>query len=323
LKEFLSIELLERFNSNLKSSCCVKECGYNNTPWELLFKWINGLPLLLIAHSDEYCWCGSSTMTHEWDLLVATFNAHNYEITDASNNEFVGINISADEGMNYYIDQTRMVEAILTEAGMKGVRYELLPYPMSGPSLSKLDNATDEERPICAKYPYRRVIGQVMYGMVHMLVTIMYALDVLSRYCNNPGPRHTLFLKHLLRYVKYSKNDHLIFKTHYGPCDIATMTAQLHLRFPCDADLSGNLDNMHSQMSYLGYLGGDLICWTSTDQGSIALSSCESELNAASYCLRSDVIACRGILNTMGWIQDTTPIEEDNADVLSLQMSRT
>jgi hypothetical protein len=52
---------------------------------------------------------------------------------------------------------------------------------------------------------------------------------------------------------------------------------------------------------------------TSTDQGSIALSSCESELKAVSYRLRSDVIACRGILNTMGWIQDTTPIEEDNA----------
>jgi hypothetical protein len=37
-----------------------------------------------------------------------------------------------------------MVEAILTEAGMKGVRDEHLPYPMSEPSLSKLDNATDE-----------------------------------------------------------------------------------------------------------------------------------------------------------------------------------
>jgi hypothetical protein len=28
---------------------------------------------------------------------------------------------------------------------------------------------------------------------------------------------------------------------------------------------------------------------------------------------QSDVIACRGILNSIGWIQDTTPIEEDNA----------
>jgi hypothetical protein len=46
--------------------------------------------------------------------------------------------------MNYYMDQMRMVEAVPTEAGMKGVRDEHLPYPISGPSMSKLDNATDK-----------------------------------------------------------------------------------------------------------------------------------------------------------------------------------
>jgi hypothetical protein len=198
-------------NFSIEFDKCFKECGYSNTPWDLklFFKWVNGLPLLLIAHSDDFRWFGSPTMTHEWDLLVATFNAHSYEIADASDKEFIGINISTDEDMNYYVDQTRMVEAILTEAGMKGVRDEHRPYPMSGPSLSKLDNATDEERPICAKYPYRRVVVQLMYGMVHTLVTIMYALNVLSRYGNNPGPRNILFLKHLLRYVKFCKDDRL------------------------------------------------------------------------------------------------------------------
>jgi hypothetical protein len=73
--------------------------------------------------------------------------------------------------MNYYMDQSRMVEAILTVAGMKGVRDEHLPYPMTGPSWSKQDNATDEERTIYAKYPYRRIVGQLTYGMVHTLKT--------------------------------------------------------------------------------------------------------------------------------------------------------
>ena len=50
-----------------------------------------------------------------------------------------------------------------------------------------------------------------MYGMVHTMVAIMYALNVLSRYGNNPGPRHIEF-EHLLRYVKLSKNDRLMFK---------------------------------------------------------------------------------------------------------------
>ena len=39
-----------------------------------------------------------------------------------------------------------------------------------------------------------------MYGMVHTLITIMYALNILSRYGNNPGPRHIESLKYLHPY---------------------------------------------------------------------------------------------------------------------------
>jgi hypothetical protein len=87
--------------------------------------------------------------------------------------------------------------------------------------------------------------------MVHTMVTIMYALNILSRYGNNLGPRHIEFLKHLLRYVKYSRADRLMFRTHNGSKDIKTMTALTQLRFQCDADLGENLDNKHSQSSYL------------------------------------------------------------------------
>ena len=70
-----------------------------------------------------------------------------------------------------------------------------------------------------------------MYGMVHTMVGIVYALNILSRYGKNPGPSHILSLKHLLRYVKYAKRDSLIFRTHDGPADIDTMTKVLQLKF--------------------------------------------------------------------------------------------
>jgi hypothetical protein len=151
-----------------------------------------------------------------------------------------------------------------------------------------------------------------MYGMVHTMVCIIYALNVLSRYGNNPGDRHIAFLKHLLRYVKYSKKDRLKFKSHPGPWDIETMTPLMQLHFQCDADLGGNRDNDHSQTSYLGYLAGNLICWCSTDQGSISTSTAESEIKAVNHTLKAEVIANRGILNKMGWKQEPTRIEEDN-----------
>ena len=54
-------------------------------------------------------------MIHEWDLPVATFNKHKYEVTDATDKEFVEIHIYHDNNFNYYMDQTRMISVILVE----------------------------------------------------------------------------------------------------------------------------------------------------------------------------------------------------------------
>ena len=293
----------------------IHECGYRSTPYDhkFFYKWLQGKPLLIIAHSDDFRWFGPAELLSEWDLLCNTFNAHKYKVTDCTDKEFVGIKIQCDAEFNYYADQSRMVEEITKEMNLTGARDEHLPYPIDGPNLSKLDNSTEDNKAECDKFPYRRVVGQLMYGMVHTMVCIMYALNVLSRYCNSPGPRHIAHLLHLLKYVKYAKQDRLKFHTYEGPTDLASMTEQLQLRFQCDADLGGNLDNDHSQTSYLGYLGGDLICWCSTDQGSVSTSTAESEIKAANHVLKSEVIPCRGIMNGMGWKQKPTVIEEDNS----------
>ena len=59
-------------------------------------------------------------------------------------------------------------------------------------------------------------------------------------------------------------------------------------------------------------LGPSLICWCSTDQGSISTSTAESEIKAVNHTLKAEVIANRGMLSQMGWLQAPTRIEEDN-----------
>ena len=88
-----------------------------------------------------------------------------------------------------------MIESILEGIGMKNTKHEALPYPLDKISLSKADNATPQQLAECKKFSYRRIVGQLMYGMVLTLMTIMYAFNVLSRYGNNPGPRHIEFAK--------------------------------------------------------------------------------------------------------------------------------
>ena len=48
------------------------------------------------------------------------------------------------------------------------------------------------------KTTFRAIIGMLSYIAGHTKPDIAYALNVLSRYCNNPGRRHLVFLNHLV-----------------------------------------------------------------------------------------------------------------------------
>ena len=206
-----------------------------------------------------------------------------------------------------------MIESAIKAAKVSGAKVQKLPYPLDGPSLSKADNAkTEAEANDMAKIPYRAIVGMLSYIMGHTKPDIAYALNVLSRYCNNPGRRHVEFLLCLVKYCEYSKDDRLKFHAHPGPYDAETMRPLTQARFQCDADLAGNLDNSHSTSAHIGYIGLSVVSFTSKTQGSLSTSTAESEIKAVNQCLKEEALALRGMLNLMGFPQDATIIEEDN-----------
>ena len=81
--------------------------GYTNTPWDLklFFKWTKAKkPMIIIAHSDDFRWFGLEENLDDWDNIIKIFNKHGYQVTDATDKEFVGIRISRDKSFNYYMD---------------------------------------------------------------------------------------------------------------------------------------------------------------------------------------------------------------------------
>ena len=140
---------------------------------------------------------------------------------------------------------------MIKAARLSGAKIQKLPYSLDGKSLSKEDNAKDDaEVREVAKTPFRAIIGMLSYIAGHTKPDIACALNVLSRYCNNPG---SSFLNHLVKYCEYSKDDRLKFYAHRGPYDADTMKRLTQARFQCDADLAGNLDNLHSTLLYFTY----------------------------------------------------------------------
>ena len=56
--------------------------------------------MLLIVHSDDFRWFGDKKHLNEWQILVDNFEKHKYKVSDVSENEFVGINITTDKNYN-------------------------------------------------------------------------------------------------------------------------------------------------------------------------------------------------------------------------------
>ena len=102
----------------------VTSFGYKSTPFDPKFfcKRIEGRPILLMFHSDDFRWCGPSNMIAEWDTLVASFEAARYKVKDCTKKPFVGINITSDNQGNYYLDQKKSIEGVVKAATVNGCK---------------------------------------------------------------------------------------------------------------------------------------------------------------------------------------------------------
>jgi hypothetical protein len=302
----------------------IASVGFSNTPYDLKFwwMWIDQLPIILIIHSDNFKVFARPEYSYITDRLLDSLKKAGFGIEDTSAELFVGVDIQNHADGSYTMNQKQAIDKLLTDMDMMGVKEERLPYPTAQQqpqSLSKKDCLSEVENDIddslkaeCKAFKYKPAIGSLLYLLIHSIPQIMFILNVLSRYGTNFGPRHMLFVRHLLAFVKGIRYDQLLFPSHEGPYDIDTMTNKLQLTFWVDADLGGNCDNGQSQTCYMGYLGEALICYASTTQKSLSTGTAESEIKAINHTIKAEVESCKGIMEAMGFTQKPIPIYEDN-----------
>ena len=60
--------------------------------------------------------------------------------------------------------------------------------------------------------PYREAIGSLMYAVVGTRLDIAYAISYLARFMANPGHAHWEAVKHVIRYLKGTKDTKLILR---------------------------------------------------------------------------------------------------------------
>jgi hypothetical protein len=212
------------------------------------------------------------------DLIIAgndmeQINIVKKELSDKWSMKDIG-ELSEILGMEVYRDrqrklltlsQTTYIKDILQKFGFSNCKPISTPLD-PGMKLSKHSTQMGTEI-----FPYREIIGSLMYLMVCTRPDISYAIGQLSKYNSNYGKEHVAGVKHLLRYLKGTENLGITFG---GENPILRPIGF------SDASYASDIDTRRSVTGYIYYYGGGPVTWKSKTQTSVALSSFESEYMA-------------------------------------------
>ena len=101
-----------------------------------------------------------------------------------------------------------------------------------------------------SKKPYASAVGSLMYAMLCTRPDICYAVGVVSRYQSDPGVEHWTTVKHILKYLKRTRDYMLVYSS--GSLKTLGYT---------DSNFQGDIDSSKSTSGYVFTLNGGAICW--------------------------------------------------------------
>ena len=157
-----------------------------------------------------------------------------------------------------------------------------------------------------SSFPYREVVGSLMYAATGTRPDIMAALGIASRFVSNPKKIHCDMVRQILYYLRQAI-DYSIKYYRGSSIDLIGFS---------DSSWANNED--YSSISgSLFLLGSSLITWSSKKQPVIALSSTEAEYVAATNAVQ-EALWLRSLLSELGFDQGCTTIYEDNEGCINL-----
>lgn len=184
---------------------------------------------------------------------------------------FLGIEISRDrEKREISISQGRYIGKIIGRFGMREA------YGTHVPMLPGLVLDVELEGEQSSGFPYRELVGCLMYAAVTTRPDIAFPVSKLARYASIASTKHWKAAKSVLRYLKQTRDLKL---TYGGNCE-------LDITGYTDSDWAGDSVSRKSTSGYLFLVNGTVFSWKSSLQRVVACSSMEAEYIAQALCTR-------------------------------------
>ena len=162
------------------------------------------------------------------------------------------------------LSQAGYIDKVLEWFSMQNSKKGLLPFRHGVPLFDDERPKTFEEENMIRQVPYASVVGSLMYAMPCTNPDICYS--VVSRYQSNPGLINWQAVKHILKYLRRTRDYMLVYR-----CEDLILIGYI------DLDFQSDLDFRKSTSGYLFTLRGRAISWRSVMQSCIAYSTKEAE----------------------------------------------
>jgi hypothetical protein len=165
----------------------------------------------------------------------------------------------------------------------------------------------DAEKKEMASIPFREMVGLLQYICNETRPDITLVVNLLAQAMDNPGQRHWEAGKHIIRYLKGTRD----YRLHCG-------VGSPFLTVYADASHGSRDLGWKSMSGYVVMLNGCPLAWNSKRQTVVALSTAESEYIALTHAAR-ELVWIRGLLGELFRpITTPTTIHCDNQAAISM-----
>ena len=176
-----------------------------------VYKKVSGSALtFLVLYVDDILLIGNDIPMLQ---SVKTWLSVKFSMKDLGEAAFIlGIKIYRDRSKRLIgLSQSTYIDKVLKRFNMEQSKRGLLPMS-HGTSLSKdMSPKTQEEREKMNRIPFASAVGSIMYAMICTRLDVSYALSMCSRYQADPGERHWIAVKNILKYLRKTKDAFLIY----------------------------------------------------------------------------------------------------------------
>jgi hypothetical protein len=217
----------------------------------------------------------------------------------------IGWEISRDRKLGTMkISQNKYIQDTLVEFGMQDSKPEVTPMDPNVKLTDQMNAKGDE----MVNIPYRQVIGKLNYLITGTRPDIANAVNIVSRFQQNPGLAHWTAVKRILRYLKGTADIGLTF----------TSNNESKITGYCDSDWAADHDKRRSTSGNLILGFGGILLWNSKRQNSTALSTTEAEYIAACECAKNVQYLRNLLLEMKIEIPRTVTLYEDNQGAIGM-----